>query len=285
MMWIALLHRIGMVYELSLKISALTPFRFNHLLQINTDIVDNRNIISKHLSRKGLRLNESGSGCLAINFLERIKKFWKNERDASIAEKDELAICSKTANLSNNHIKSEKEKNKIQNINLKSLREENPDRPIFAQININSIRNKFQFLASQVINNVDVLLVSETKLDDSFPTAQFLLDGFLKPHRLDRCSNGDWLLLYIKDDIPSRLLTDHRLPDNVECLFTEINIRNKKWLLCCSYNPHKNNISNHISHSSKGLVNYISHYDNILLLGHFNSQPSEKLCEWFLQCI
>ena len=32
--------------------------------------------------------------------------------------------------------------------------------PIFAQININSIRNKFQFLASQVINNVDVLLVS-----------------------------------------------------------------------------------------------------------------------------
>ena len=36
----------------------------------------------------------------------------------------------------------------------------------------------------QVINNIDVLLVSETKLDDSFPTAQFLLDGFSKPYRL-----------------------------------------------------------------------------------------------------
>ena len=228
------------------------------------------------MSRKGLLLNESGSRHLAINFLERIKKFWKNERYASIVEEDELAICSKTANLSNNHIESEKEKNKSQNINLKSLREENPDRPIFAQININSIRNKFQFLASQVINNVDVLLVSETKLDDSFPTAQFLLDGFSKPYRLDRCSNGGGLLLYIKDDISSRLLTDHRLPDNVECLFTEINIRNKKWLLCCLYNPHRNNISNHISHLSKGLDNYISHYDNILFLGDFNSQPSEN---------
>ena len=104
----------------------------NHLQQLNIDIVDNRNIISKHLSRKDLHLNESGSGCLVINFLERIKKFIKNERYASIVEKDELSICSKTSNLSNKHIKSEKEKNKRQNINLKSLREENPDRPIFA---------------------------------------------------------------------------------------------------------------------------------------------------------
>ena len=45
---------------------------------------------------------------------------------------------------------------------------------------MNTIINKSQFLASQIINNVDVLLVPETKLDDSFSTAQFLLDGFSK---------------------------------------------------------------------------------------------------------
>ena len=132
---------------------------------------------------------------------------------------DELAICRKTANLSNNHIETEKEKNKSQNISLKSFREENPDRPIFVEININSLRNKSQFIASQVVNNVDVLLVSETKLDDSFLTAQFFLDGFSKRHRLDHCSKVGGLLLYIKDDISSRMLTDHRSLDNVECLF------------------------------------------------------------------
>ena len=161
------------------------------------------------------------------------------------------------------------------------FREENPNRPIFPQININSIRNKFEFLASQIVNNVDVLQVSKTNLDDSFPTAQFLSDGFWKPHRLDCCSNGGEILLYVKDDVSSRLLTDHILPENIECLFTEINIRNKKWLLCCSYNPHRNNISNHISHSSKGLDNYLSHYDNILFLGNFNSQPSENCVNHF----
>ena len=228
------------------------------------------------MSRRGLNLNESGSRRLTINFLECIKKIWKNESYASITEEDELAICSKKYNLSNSHIESDKEKGKRQNINLKCLTEGNPNHPIFPQVNINSIRNKFQFLASQIINNVGVLLLCETKLGDSFPTAQFLLDGFPKPYRLNRRSNGGGILLYVKDDISSRLLRDHRLPDNVECVFAEINIRNKKWLLCCSHNPHRNNISNYRSHSRKGLDNYVGHYDNILFLGDFNSQPSEN---------
>ena len=129
---------------------------------------------------------------------------------------------------------------------------------------------------SQIISNVAALLVSETKLFDSFPTAQFLLDRFSKPYRLDRCSNGGGILLYIKDDISSRWLTDHRLTDNAECLFNQINMRNKKWLLCCLYNLHRNNISNLISHLRKGLNNYRSHYENILFLGDFNSQSSEN---------
>ena len=66
-----------------------------------------------------------------------------------IVEEDQLPIYSKKSSLSNNHVKSNNEKDKCQNVNLKSLREENLNRPIFAQININSIRNKFQFLASQ----------------------------------------------------------------------------------------------------------------------------------------
>ena len=78
------------------------------------------------MTRNGLHLNESGSQHLAISFLERIKKFWKNERHVIIAEENELAICSKKSNLSNNHTESDEEKDKCQNINLKSLREKSP---------------------------------------------------------------------------------------------------------------------------------------------------------------
>ena len=56
---------------------------------------------------------------------------------------------------------------------LKDIRQNNLNRPILGQLNIKSMRNKFFFLASQIGNNLDVLLISETKLDDTFPTAQF----------------------------------------------------------------------------------------------------------------
>ena len=137
-----------------------------------------------------------------------------------------------------------------------------------AQLNINSMRNKFQFLEKDICANLDILLILETKLDDSFSSAQFLLDGFSKPYRLDRCSNGGGILLYIRDDIPSRLLSNS---NKTESIFTEINFRKKKWLICASYNPHKSNISNYMHPLGKGPDNYIGNYDNILLLGDFNS--------------
>ena len=119
---------------------------------------------------------------------------------------------------------------------------------------------------------MDILLISETKLDGSFLSAQFLLDGFSKPYRLHRCSNGGGILLYIRDDITSRLLS---ISNKTESNFAEINFSKKKWLICASYNHDKSNISHRLHHLGKGLDNYIGKYDNILLLGDFNSEFSE----------
>ena len=91
-----------------------------------------------------------------------------------------------------------------------------------AQLNINSMRNNFLFLEKDICANLDILLILETKLDDSFSSAQSLLDGFSKPYRLDRCSNGGGILLYIRDDIPLRLLLNS---NKTESIFAEINFR------------------------------------------------------------
>ena len=55
---------------------------------------------------------------------------------------------------------------------------------------INSIRNKFESLVRFVGNNLDILKVSEKKIDDTFPESQFLIEGFSKPFRLDRTAKG-----------------------------------------------------------------------------------------------
>ena len=95
-------------------------------------------------------------------------------------------------------------------------------------------------LSDQIKCNIDVLLVSETKIDDSFPTRNFLIDGFSTPYILDRNSNGGGLMLFVKEDIPSNIVEAEA--KQIEGFYIELNLLNDKWLLNCSYNPHKNNI-------------------------------------------
>ena len=142
----------------------------------------------------------------------------------------------------------------ITNADLKSLRIRNLNKIVVGHLNINSIRNKFDFLAHQVKGNIDILMISETKLDESFPPSQFFLDGYSVPFRLDRNGNGGGILLYIRDDLPSKLLSMNK---NIEGFFVEINLRNKKkWLLSCSYNPTKI--------QSKNTDLYLTKYDQLL---------------------
>ena len=92
---------------------------------------------------------------------------------------------------------------------IKNLRLRNVNKVIIGNLNINSLPNKFDQLREIVLKYVDVLVVTETKLDDTFLTSQFLVTGFSVPYRLDRNRNGGGIMIFIRDDFPSRVLTKH----------------------------------------------------------------------------
>ena len=52
---------------------------------------------------------------------------------------------------------------------LKFYRTKYPKKLMIGHINITSIRNKFEILRSMLSEMLDVLMITETKLDDSFP--------------------------------------------------------------------------------------------------------------------
>ena len=107
---------------------------------------------------------------------------------------------------------------------LKNSRLKNPNRLIIAQLNINSLRNKFDSLIRMLHNNLDILLISETKIDSSFLTAQFQIEGYTT-YRLDRDTNGGGIFLFIREDIPSTLMNSDM---SIESFSIEIKIRKKK---------------------------------------------------------
>ena len=102
-------------------------------------------------------------------------------------------------------------------------------------MNINSLANKFDALSLIVKDKLDIIVVGETKLDDTFPENQFVINGFKKPYRLDRNRHGGGVMLYVREDIPSKLLTKHNFSKNIEAVFVEINLRKSKFLLVCTY--------------------------------------------------
>ena len=80
---------------------------------------------------------------------------------------------------------------------LKNLRLKNVGRLVIGYLNINSVRNKFEGLKDFVSDNIDILIVAETKIDNSFPKAQFFMQGYSEPFQLDRNSNGGGLLVSV----------------------------------------------------------------------------------------
>ena len=83
---------------------------------------------------------------------------------------------------------------------------------IIGHLNINSIRNKFEMLSMSVAQYVDILMLSETKLDSTFPSIQFLINGLSVLHRLDQNSKGGGILLYVRDKIIVLLLNRYSVP-------------------------------------------------------------------------
>ena len=107
----------------------------------------------------------------------------------------------------------------------------------------------FDLLTQQVKENVDILIISETKLDESFSDEQLRVPGLAAPFQKDWNSFGGGIMVLIREDILSKFLLLE--PEPFEGLYIELSLRRKKWLINCSYNPHINSLPNHLAVKQK----------------------------------
>ena len=126
---------------------------------------------------------------------------------------------------------------------LKTIRQDNDSMSIIAHLNINLLRHlninllRPPTFCDQTKGNIDILMISETKIDDSFPTESFLIDGFSTSF-LSHCgANGGGIMLYVREEIPVNNLAMENVP--LEGPYIEVNLRNTKWKLNCSYSQNK----------------------------------------------
>ena len=97
---------------------------------------------------------------------------------------------------------------------------ENLKNIIIGQLNINSLRNKFYDLAELIKGKLDILVITETKLDSTFPEKQFFIPGYKKPFRADRNKDGGGVIIFVREDIPCDNLLKHTGVGTIKCTRT-----------------------------------------------------------------
>ena len=144
---------------------------------------------------------------------------------------------------------------------------------------------KFEQLKLIIGNYLDILVIQETKLDPSFSIEQFMISGYTKPYRLDRNRNGGGVIIYVREDIPSKELKKHNFTKNIEGLFVEVNLRKMKLLFFGTYH------STHPVHGVTDIkyfeqlglaLDVYSNYDKFLLAGDFNVEEDQDCLQEFL---
>ena len=164
---------------------------------------------------------------------------------------------------------------------LKILKIRNLNRLVIGHLNINSLRNKFESLKLLLRDNIDILVITESKLDDTFTLQQFAIEGYALPYRLDKNSMSGGVVIYVREDIPCKEITHLTDTNNIEGIFLEINLRKSKWLLFGGYNHNKSNIDSFLGKLGPTLDQCMCKFDNFLLLGDFNSEIKEPIMAEF----
>ena len=156
---------------------------------------------------------------------------------------------------------------------LKKIKSQHPKNIFFGQLNVNSIRNKFESIQEIVQNTFDIFLACETKIDSFFPTQQFSTPEY-RIFRKDRNARGGGLLFYVNQNRNCKVLNKYPMPQDLEILILELKLSKTNWLVIGTYKPPSLSDNIFTSEIRNILTFYRATYDNILLMGDFNMTPN-----------
>ena len=135
--------------------------------------------------------------------------------------------------------------------------------------------------------SLDYLILSETKIDESFPTSQFDIEGYEIRARRDRDKYGGGLTEFVRRSLICKILRDCE-PKYSEYLCSELTFTNKKWICFSIYRPpESSNLLTFFEELRTSLSKAILKYKNLLIMGDFNidmerkSLGYDKFCDLF----
>ena len=133
---------------------------------------------------------------------------------------------------------------------------------------------------------LDYFVLSETKLDDSFPSAQFYIENFEIRNRRDRDKNGGGLIEFVRKGFITKKIKEYETKVS-ETIASEFTISKKKWFCLSVYRPPTStNLDIFFEELTNSLSKAVNKYDNLIVMGDFNIDLNKTDCIGFgnLKC-
>ena len=133
---------------------------------------------------------------------------------------------------------------------------------------------KFQAFETFVASNdFDVIGITETWLDNTIDNDKICLENYVMPVRRDRNRNGGGVCVYIKHNFPARRVK-HLEGNALEIICIEYFTKGEKRLICVVYKPPDVDTITFL-HNIDDMLSKCHEYDDVILMGDFNSKHSE----------
>jgi len=118
---------------------------------------------------------------------------------------------------------------------IQKLRTNHRKQCIIADLNVNSLPNKFEEIKEWLAQKAfDILSIQETKIDWTFPNSQFHVEGF-KLFRRDRVKGGGGIAVLISDNI---IATTRKVAcTHLEALLFDLRIGQRQFAPLSAYKP------------------------------------------------
>ena len=121
---------------------------------------------------------------------------------------------------------------------LRKIKSEHPKILFFGQLNVNSIRKKFESVQKIIQNTFDIFLACETKIDSSFPNQQFCIPEY-RIFRKDPNARGGSILFYVNQDLNCKVLNKYPARQDIQILVLELKLSKNElasyWYLQTSF--------------------------------------------------
>ena len=139
-------------------------------------------------------------------------------------------------------------------------------------MNINSLRHKISDLRILLHDlEPEYFVISETKLDDNFPSAQFAIENYEIRGRRDKdLTEVRGLIEFVKRGIICKRVKQFETVIS-ESICSQITISKKKWFCMGIYrSPNVNNLNTSFKEVSDSLCKASLTYENFIIMSDFN---------------